>query len=100
MNKPLLTLTRRRAMQSGLGAVSIAAMAVGAGRPVAVKPAIAQVQLPSSGDLDRTRPPLPEPPFEGKIGETYLDSKGSWPKVPAPPAGAPNIVVILLDDVG
>ena len=23
-----------------------------------------------------------------------------WPRVPAPPAGAPNVVVILLDDVG
>ena len=49
---------------------------------------------------DRTIIPLPEPAFEGKIGETYKDSEGAWPKLPAPPAGAPNVVVILLDDVG
>lgn len=49
---------------------------------------------------DRTVIPLPEPPFEGKIGETYQDSEGAWPKLPAPPTGAPNVVVILLDDVG
>ena len=49
---------------------------------------------------DRTVIPLPEPAFEGKIGETYKDSEGAWPKLPAAPAGAPNVVVILLDDVG
>ncbi len=49
---------------------------------------------------DRTIIPLPEAAFEGKIGKTYKDSEGAWPKLPAPPAGAPNVVVILLDDVG
>jgi arylsulfatase len=49
---------------------------------------------------DRSVIPLPEPAFEGKIGETYKNSEGAWPKLPAPPAGAPNVVVILLDDVG
>jgi arylsulfatase len=43
---------------------------------------------------------MPEPPFGGTIGQTYLDSKGEWPKLPAPPDGAPNVVIILLDDVG
>ncbi|MBA4011741.1 MAG: arylsulfatase [Phenylobacterium sp.] len=49
---------------------------------------------------DRTRLPLSEPPFKGVIGKTYLDSKEDWPAVPKPPEGAPNVVVILLDDVG
>ena len=53
-----------------------------------------------AAEPDRTIIPLPEPAFEGKIGETYKDSEGAWPKLPAPPAGAPNVVVILLDDVG
>ena len=53
-----------------------------------------------AAELDRTIIPLPEPKFEGRIGETYKDSEGAWPKLPAPPAGAPNVVVILLDDVG
>jgi arylsulfatase len=40
------------------------------------------------------------PPFTGTIGKTYKESKEAWPAVPAPPSDAPNVVVILLDDVG
>ena len=39
-------------------------------------------------------------PFEGHVGRTYADSKGWWPPLPTPPAGAPNVVIVLLDDVG
>jgi len=49
---------------------------------------------------DRSRLPLPESKFAGVIEKTYLTSKADWPKVPTPPDGAPNVVVILLDDVG
>jgi len=49
---------------------------------------------------DRSALPLPEPPFQGVIGKTYKESKEAWPKLPTPPAGAPNVVIILLDDVG
>ena len=38
--------------------------------------------------------------FEGHIGRTYADSRGWWPPLPEPPGGAPNVVVVLLDDVG
>src|SRR5271166_4225180 len=44
--------------------------------------------------------PLPEPPFKGVIGKTYKESKEDWPKVPTAPQDAPNVVLILLDDVG
>ncbi|MGA8061083.1 MAG: sulfatase-like hydrolase/transferase [Candidatus Sulfotelmatobacter sp.] len=54
----------------------------------------------TSADRDRSTLPLPELPFRGKIGKTYLESEGDWPRLPAPPEGAPNVVVILLDDVG
>jgi len=54
----------------------------------------------SRGKIDRTSLPLPTPPFKGVIGKTYLDSKQEWPELPKPPAGAPSVVVILLDDVG
>ena len=50
--------------------------------------------------VNRSVLPLPEPPFEGTIGRTYKDSKEAWPKLPSAPAGAPNVIVILLDDVG
>ena len=50
--------------------------------------------------IDRTSLPLPESKFGGVVGKTYLESTADWPKVPTPPAGAPNVLVILLDDVG
>ncbi len=54
----------------------------------------------ASAQPDRTVLPMPLPPFEGVIGETYMESTEAWPSLPTPPEGAPNIVVILLDDVG
>ena len=38
--------------------------------------------------------------FGGSIGHTIADSKPWWPPAPQPPAGAPNILVVLFDDVG
>jgi arylsulfatase A-like enzyme len=38
--------------------------------------------------------------FAGKIGRTMVQSKPDWPPRPQAPEGAPNIVVILCDDVG
>ena len=60
----------------------------------------AQTQPTSPPNWDRTKLPLADPPFTGKIGKTYQDSTAAWPQLPAPPAGAPNVVIILLDDVG
>lgn len=36
----------------------------------------------------------------GKIGRTVADSTPHWPEAPRPPKGAPNILVVLFDDVG
>ncbi len=38
--------------------------------------------------------------FKGVIGKTLADSKEYWPEPVKAPQGAPNIVWILLDDVG
>ncbi len=38
--------------------------------------------------------------FEGVIAKKYEDSKEWWPKEKRPPKGAPNVVILLLDDVG
>ncbi|WP_283806260.1 sulfatase-like hydrolase/transferase [Bradyrhizobium viridifuturi] len=40
------------------------------------------------------------PPFGGSIGKTVATSKPWWPDARQPPAGAPNILVVLFDDVG
>ncbi|HUY42240.1 MAG TPA: arylsulfatase [Acidimicrobiales bacterium] len=39
-------------------------------------------------------------PFEGTIGRTLADSTPWWPTPPHPRDGAPNIIVILIDDLG
>jgi phosphoglycerol transferase MdoB-like AlkP superfamily enzyme len=44
--------------------------------------------------------PKPDPEFKGKIGETLKDSIPSYPPPLKAPQGAPNVLVILLDDVG
>ena len=44
--------------------------------------------------------PQPPEPFSGKIDPARDKSVAAWPKQVQAPAGAPNVVVILLDDVG
>ena len=44
--------------------------------------------------------PAPAAPFAGKIGQTYADSTPAFPKPVTAPAGAPNVLLILTDDVG
>lgn len=40
------------------------------------------------------------PAFQGVIGDDWRSSTPWWPPEPTPPAGAPNVVMIVLDDVG
>src|SRR5579862_8016713 len=39
-------------------------------------------------------------PYQGAVGRTLAESREWWPEPVKPPAGAPNVVWILLDDVG
>jgi len=39
-------------------------------------------------------------PFPGIIGKTSADSKEWWPQNPVAPAKSPNVIWVLLDDVG
>lgn len=52
--------------------------------------------------LDRTVLPPPTPAFQGKIGPNYKESTPDFsPALPVgAPKGAPNVLVIVLDDVG
>jgi arylsulfatase A-like enzyme len=38
--------------------------------------------------------------FGGRIGRTFADSQPWWPTPARPPAGAPNIIVVMADDMG
>jgi len=42
----------------------------------------------------------PPSTYQGVVGKTLADSKEWWPEPVKAPAGAPNVVWILLDDVG
>src|SRR5215468_9092608 len=44
--------------------------------------------------------PRPQPPFQGKIGRTAKESTPDFPKSIEAPKDAPNVLLILTDDVG
>jgi hypothetical protein len=52
------------------------------------------------GEPDRTILPPPESPFKGKIETELTDSTQDWPKSLKAPEGAPNVFLIIGDDVG
>lgn len=49
---------------------------------------------------DRTILPPADRPFRGKIEESYKDSKGEFPDPLKAPKGAPNVLLIMGDDIG
>src|SRR5205085_3507442 len=44
--------------------------------------------------------PPPPAPFQGEINLNALQSKPAWPARVVPPKDAPNILLIMTDDVG
>ncbi|BBY22427.1 hypothetical protein MSTO_26320 [Mycobacterium stomatepiae] len=51
---------------------------------------------------DRSRLPIPQRGFGGTVGRTVAESVGDWTIVPgaAAPDGAPNVLIVLIDDAG
>ncbi|HYN35212.1 MAG TPA: arylsulfatase [Ilumatobacteraceae bacterium] len=51
---------------------------------------------------DRSRLPIPDKTFAGVAGRTMKDSVADWSMIPGPaaPAGAPNVLLVLIDDAG
>src|SRR5499425_2621384 len=81
---------RRRTLLLGTTALVAAS-----GLTPTVSPAKAQ-QPPQGQDVL----PKPETPFQGKVGRLVKDSSPDFPKGVEAPAGAPNVLLILTDDVG
>jgi arylsulfatase len=50
--------------------------------------------------ISGTQLPPPDPEFGGVIKEKASESKAWWPPRVVPPKGAPNVLLIMLDDVG
>lgn len=68
--------------------------------PTRVPALRAQETNTKSAAASRTQLPQPDPPFKGKIAETFQDSTPDYPLPVKAPKDAPNVLVILLDDVG
>jgi arylsulfatase len=66
---------------------------------LAVAAATGLILLPALVTAQQSLPQL-LPPFAGKIDPDRAKSVTDWPKNAKAPAGAPNVVLILLDDVG
>lgn len=51
---------------------------------------------------DRTVLPIPDRTFGGVMGRTLRDSVADWSMIPGPkaPEGAPNVLLVLIDDAG
>jgi len=51
---------------------------------------------------DRSVLPIRRPPFAGVAGKTLGDSQPDWGLIGhvKPPAGAPNVLLVLIDDAG
>ncbi len=45
-------------------------------------------------------PTAPYSGFGGKVGRTFAGSEGWWPPRATAPEGAPNVVVVMVDDLG
>jgi len=50
--------------------------------------------------IDGRYVPPPPQPFQGRIELNAMQSKSAWPARVVPPKGAPNVLLILLDDAG
>jgi arylsulfatase A-like enzyme len=77
-----------------------------AGALSGLAPAMAQQAAGAPGSpgapttIDGRHLPNPPQPFGGEISPNAVNSKPYWPELVVPPKGAPNILLIMTDDVG
>ncbi|MCB2065323.1 MAG: arylsulfatase [Erythrobacter sp.] len=60
------------------------------------------IGAPAQAGREPTGPslPLPDPAFTGTIGESYATSTPDLHRARTAPAGSPNVVIVMTDDVG
>jgi hypothetical protein len=58
------------------------------------------VAAEKDADPPRSVLPIPDLPFQGKIGRTTKESTPDFPKGIEAPKGAPNVLLFMTDDVG
>src|SRR5262245_10257937 len=75
-------------------------MTIPARKPVAAFLIFLMAATTASQSLAADVLPQPQPAFKGKIQGSTETSTPDWPQPLRPPEGAPNVLLILLDDVG
>jgi arylsulfatase len=63
-------------------------------------PLLAYLFVTSALAQDRTVLPIARPPFGGTVGETEAQSRPEFPRPVTAPANAPNVLLVMTDDVG
>ena len=55
-----------------------------------------------TSDRSRTNLPIPDQPYSGPVAYDAKDPESAFPPIEPlrPPAGAPNVLLVLLDDLG
>ena len=90
---------RKRVMSMLLGALlGSATLASAADQPDRITGTLGAPGATATID-GRYLPPAPQP-FRGEINPNAAQSKPYWPTLTVPPKGAPNILLIMTDDVG
>jgi arylsulfatase len=87
--------------KTALLSTALTVLLVGAGATAADETARAPPGSPEATvTIDGRYLPPPPQPFQGEINLNAARSKPAWPARVVPPKGAPNILLILTDDVG
>src|SRR5207249_2304586 len=65
-------------------------------------PQVSEQTLPGDAKRGRESLPIPDRPYDGPVPFDAKDPEAKFPPIEPlrPPTGAPNVLVILLDDVG
>jgi uncharacterized membrane protein len=91
----------RLGVEQALGAASVQSVVQGDKEGMgALKQSLAQAMTKLSPD--RTVLPIPDRNFGGTVGRTLAQSIPDWAMIPGPsaPEGAPNVLIVLIDDAG
>ncbi len=94
---------KRRKLFSSTAKVAVATAFAGAGFGKEAQAQILTGPLGAPGTLeflDSHVLPVPTPPFSGVIMPNFIDSTPAWPPTVSPPATAPNVLLVLIDDAG
>ena len=90
----LFTSTAKAAFASVIGGSWLGS------RPTSAQAQVTRAQRAGAGPPQVSVLPYPDPQFKGVIGRTTEDSKPDFPQPVSAPEGAPNVLLILTDDVG